>query len=119
MQLEVGGIFEGKVTGITKFGAFVEIGEGKSGMVHISEVSSDYVEDINNHLKINDTVKVKVIGIADDGKISLSIKKAEEKPKFQRQKRPSRTVSPRPDSSAMWTPRREEPASFEEMMAKF
>lgn len=47
MQIEVGEIYEGKVTGITKFGAFVDIGEGKSGMVHISEVASSYVKDIN------------------------------------------------------------------------
>lgn len=77
MQLEQGTILEGKVTGILKFGAFVDIGEGKSGMVHISEVSNTYVNDINEFLKVGQTVKVKVVSIADDGKISLSIKKAE------------------------------------------
>lgn len=80
MQLEVGSILEGKVTGILKFGAFVDLGNGKSGMVHISEVSSTYVNDIKDVLTVGQTVKVKVMTIADDGKISLSIKKAQPAP---------------------------------------
>ena len=80
MQVEIGEILEGKVTGITKFGAFVELEEGKTGMVHISEVSNSYVEDINQFLKEGDVVKVKVINITEDGKISLSIKKTQPKP---------------------------------------
>ncbi len=76
MQLEVGSILEGKVTGILKFGAFVDLGGGKSGMVHISEVSNTFVNDIKDVLTVGQTVKVKVMTIADDGKISLSIKKA-------------------------------------------
>lgn len=80
MQVEIGEILEGKVTGITKFGAFVELEEGKTGMVHISEVSNSYVEDINQFLKEGDVVKVKVISISEEGKISLSIKKTQPKP---------------------------------------
>lgn len=80
MQVEIGEILEGKVTGITKFGAFVELEEGKTGMVHISEVSNSYVEDINQFLKEGDVVKVKVINITEEGKISLSIKKTQPKP---------------------------------------
>lgn len=80
MQVEIGEILEGKVTGITKFGAFVELPEGKTGMVHISEVSNSYVEDINQFLKEGDVVKVKVINITEEGKISLSIKKTQPKP---------------------------------------
>ena len=76
MQLEVGNIYEGKVTGITKFGAFVELEKGTTGMVHISEVSNSFVNDINEHLKNGDVVKVKVMSMGDDGKIALSIKKA-------------------------------------------
>lgn len=76
MQLEVGKILEGKVTGITKFGAFVELEPGTVGMVHISEVSSTYVNDINEILKIGQTVTVKVLSIGEDKKISLSIKRA-------------------------------------------
>ena len=71
MQLEVGTILEGKVTGITKFGVFVELGEGKTGMVHISEVSSNYVTEITDHVKEGQTVKVKVLSVGEDGKIRL------------------------------------------------
>ena len=77
MQLEVGTIVEGKVTGITKFGAFVALPDGKSGLVHISEIANTYVNDVHDHVTDGQTVKVKVIGIAPDGKINLSIKKAE------------------------------------------
>ena len=76
MQIGVGNILEGKVTGITKFGAFVDIGEGKTGMVHISEVAINFVNDINEHLELNQSVKVKVININEQDKISLSIKQA-------------------------------------------
>ena len=75
MQLEVGAILEGKVTGITKFGAFIELQEGKTGMVHISEVAPTYVKAIRDYLTENQQGKVKVRSISDEGKISLSIKK--------------------------------------------
>lgn len=96
MQLEQGSILEGKVTGILKFGAFVDIGEGKSGMVHISEVSNTYVNDINEFLKVGQTVKVKVISIGEDGKIALSIKKTEPPaPRDSRDFKKQRNDSPR------------------------
>ncbi len=76
MQLEVGKIYEGKVTGITKFGAFVELEKGTTGMVHISEVANTYVNKIEDFLKDGQQVKVKVLALGDNGKISLSIKKA-------------------------------------------
>ncbi|MCD7805103.1 MAG: S1 RNA-binding domain-containing protein [Oscillospiraceae bacterium] len=76
MQLEEGSIIEGRVTGIQKFGAFIDIGGGRNGMVHISEVSPTYVGDINDFLKVGQIVKVKVISIAEDGKVALSIKRA-------------------------------------------
>lgn len=76
MQLEVGKIYEGKVTGITKFGAFVELDKDTTGMVHISEVANTFVSEIKDHLTEGQTVKVKVLNLGDDGKISLSIKKA-------------------------------------------
>lgn len=75
MQFEVGSIVEGKVNRITKFGAFVELAPGKTGMVHISEVANSYVNDINDFLQEGQTVKVKILSIAEDGKIALSIKK--------------------------------------------
>lgn len=76
MPVSVGDILEGKVTDIMQYGVFVKLNEGKSGLVHISEVSNEYVEDINQVLKKGDTVKVKVLSIDDSGKIALSIKKA-------------------------------------------
>ena len=87
MQIEVGEIYEGKVTGITKFGAFVEFAEGKTGMVHISEVASTFVKEITDFVKVGQSVKVKVLAVSPEGKISLSIKKTEpeaEKPKFEK-----------------------------------
>ena len=77
MSVEVGQIVEGTVSGITNFGAFVELGKGQTGMVHISEIADAYVKDINAYLKVNDKVKVKVLAIDQDGKISLSIRQAE------------------------------------------
>lgn len=76
MMLEIGSVYEGKVTGITKFGAFVQLAPGKSGMVHISEVANTYVDDITKHLKIGQEVKVKLISIDEQGRVNLSIKKA-------------------------------------------
>lgn len=75
MSIDVGNIVEGKVTGITNFGAFVELSNGKTGLVHISEVADAYVKDINDYLNENDTIKVKVINVSE-GKIGLSIKQA-------------------------------------------
>ena len=84
MSIEVGSKLQGKVTGITNFGAFVELEKGKTGLVHISEVADNYVKDINEHLSVGDTVEVKVINVEKDGKIGLSIKKAKERPVRQR-----------------------------------
>lgn len=81
MIVEVGTKVSGKVSGITNFGAFVDLGEKQTGLVHISEVSNTYVKDIHDVLKVGDEVQVKVLKIGDDGKISLSIKQAMPKPK--------------------------------------
>lgn len=99
-QLEVGLILDGKVTGITKFGAFVALPGGKSGLVHISEVANAYVSDINEHLTNGQEVKVKILAISPDGKINLSIKKAVDNPPAE--SRPSRKNEerPRPQTSA-------------------
>lgn len=78
MSIEVGSTVEGKVTGITNFGAFVELPDGDTGLVHISEVANTYVKDISNYLEEDEKVKVKVINIDDDGKIGLSIKQLED-----------------------------------------
>ena len=80
MEFGVGSVLEGKVSGLTKFGAFVSLPEGRSGLVHISEISYTYVNDVKDHLQEGQEVKVKVIGIDDSGRINLSIKKAQDPP---------------------------------------
>ncbi len=77
MQVEVGTVVVGKVTGLTNFGAFVSLPDGSTGMVHISEVANTYVKEIRDHLSENQEVKVKILGVSPEGKISLSIKQAE------------------------------------------
>ena len=74
MSIEAGSVVEGTVSGITNFGAFVDLPEGKVGLVHISEVASVYVNNVRDFLKENDKVKVKVLSLDDRGKIALSIK---------------------------------------------
>ena len=80
MSIEVGSKVKGKVTGITNFGAFVELEEKTTGLVHISEVADSYVKDINEYLTVGEEITVKVINVEKDGKIGLSIKKAKDKP---------------------------------------
>lgn len=86
MSIEVGSKVEGKVTGIANFGAFIDLGNNKTGLVHISEVSDSYVENINEELEVGQTITVKVLSIADDGKIGLSIRKAQDKPAVEASK---------------------------------
>ncbi len=120
MQLEVGAIVEGKVTGFTSFGAFIDLGDGKKGLVHISEVASDFVKEIGDHLTVGQEVKVKVITIADDGKISLSIKKANEQAKPQQPRQPRPQRSSRPSNVWQGSAKNENTGgSFEDMMARF
>lgn len=76
MALEVGQIVEGKVKGITHFGAFVELSSGQTGLVHISEVANEYVRDVNDYLKENDIVKVKILNM-ENGRVGLSIRQAQ------------------------------------------
>jgi len=80
LAIEVGSVVEGVVTGITNFGAFVELPEGKTGLIHISEVADVYVNDVHDFLKERDSVKVKVLTVDDRGKIGLSIKALQDKP---------------------------------------
>lgn len=77
MALALGQVVDGVVTGITAFGAFVSLPEGKNGLVHISEVSHDYVQNVSDYLKKDQKVKVKIVNIGQDGKIGLSIKQAQ------------------------------------------
>lgn len=80
MEFTVGSVLEGKVTGITKFGAFVALPGGRSGLVHISEIAYSYVSDVSEFLKEGQEVKVKVVNVDDAGRINLSIKKAMDPP---------------------------------------
>lgn len=100
-SIEVGTIIEGRVTGITRFGAFVDIGEGRTGLVHISEIADAFVHDVNDYLKQNDVVRVKVLAV-DNGKIGLSIKQAD--PNYQ---------PPRPRRDRVYQ------QSFEDKLLKF
>lgn len=125
MQPEVGKIYEGKVTGITKFGAFVDIGEGTTGMVHISEVANTFVNEIKDHLTEGQQVKVKVLGVNEEGKISLSIKKAlppppkkEFKPRNDNRQGGGNDRRPRTDKIIPKEPQTPESA-FDDMLKKF
>ena len=135
MQLEVGNIVEGKVTGITKFGVFVELEKDVTGMVHISEVAATYVKEITDFIKMGDMVKVKILKVSDDGKISLSIKRAvegyqEERPRRQgggqyQKRQPRQNQGNRSgdqyaaSKNYEWTPKPQGEMSFEDMMSKF
>ncbi len=130
MAIEVGVILEGKVSGITKFGAFIDLPDSKTGMVHISEVAPTFISEISDYVKVGQTVKVKVLAV-NDGKISLSMKQA--LPKDQ-QKRPQK---PKPHNSGAHQPykpappvtspgdyewqssRKSAPSTFEDMMSRF
>ena len=119
MSIEVGSKLQGKVTGITKFGAFVELPEGSTGLVHISEVADNYVKDINDHLKVGDQVEVKVINVEKDGKIGLSIKKAKDRPEGQKPHTHSHSHSQRPRQGRANDRNTPKPENFETKMAKF
>ena len=106
MPVEVGRILEGVVSGITNFGAFVQLPGGETGLVHISEISEEYVRDVNQFLKTNDRVSVKVISVDPRGKIGLSIKQT--KPSQVRTQAPERAPA-----------RRKTQGSFEDRLARF
>ena len=93
MQIEEGSILKGKITGIAPFGAFVALEDGKTGLVHISEVSAEYVEDISKHLVQGQNVTVKVMSVDEKGKISLSIKRAMEEGAPKKKKAPRQKTS--------------------------
>lgn len=139
MQIEQGSVVKGKVTGLTDFGAFVELEGGKTGMIHISEVSTSYVKDIKEHLQLNQEVTAKVISISPEGKIALSIKKLNADgsgDRSQRRSRPSGDKQGQQGRSRQQSSGQRRPSqqgrqveavsqetsgnqSFEDMMAKF
>ena len=117
-MVEIGTIVEGKVVSVMPFGAFVEFGNKQSGLVHISEISSRYVKDINECVKKGDVVKAKVIKINDSGKISLSIKQASEEKRRAsgRGQEPSGPVRP---ADIDWSASGSDSLSFEDKLSKF
>ena len=117
MDLTVGAIVEGKVTGITKFGAFVALPENKSGMVHISEVASSFVNDIKDFLQEGQQVKVKIINIDQQGRINLSIKKAQ--PQEPRQPRDQQRREGAPRGRAQQAPKDPSTMTFEDKLKAF
>lgn len=127
MPLEIGSIVKGKVTGVTKFGAFVELEDSGTGLVHISEISSDYVTDISDYVHPGDVVAVKVISI-DGQKIGLSIKQAEPSTKARSsaeggsvKKETGAAKARHHDRPQVYRgqPRREAPQTFEDMLSRF
>lgn len=122
-ELEIGKIYTGKVKGITQYGAFIDIDGGGTGMVHISEIANTYVSDIREHLTENQEVKVKVIGINEAGKVSLSIKKAVDNPNPPQQKHRRQNDGGQNRSKPnIWEPKKQAPISelsFEDMMSRF
>ncbi|MDR1927686.1 MAG: S1 RNA-binding domain-containing protein [Oscillospiraceae bacterium] len=126
MAAEVGALLEGKITGIIEYGAFVDIGEGKTGMVHISEVAPTYVTNIRDHLCLGQEVRVKVLSVSDEGKVSLSIKKALDPSQPSPGAAPRAPMPPRParrGTPNVWQGQRNAAAagsqSFEDMMTQF
>ena len=87
MKFEKGEIYTGKVTGIAKFGAFVELAPGKTGLVYISEIANTFVKEVSDFLQVGQEVTVRVVNIDEQGRINLSIKQAQPAPaKEPRQK---------------------------------
>ena len=112
MEYEVGAILEGKVTSITKFGAFVALEGGKYGLVHISEIANTYVNDVHDFLQEGQVVKVKLLAIKD-GKLDLSIKKA-----LPATERPAqRSFQPRPAAARPAAPSGD--MAFEDKLKQF
>jgi len=95
MAIEVGAILEGKVSGITKFGAFIDLPESKTGMVHISEVAPTFITEISDYVKVGQIVKVKVLAV-NDGKISLSLKRTAQRTAKKAAKAKTAAAQPKP-----------------------
>lgn len=127
MPLEIGSIVNGKVTGVTKFGAFVELEDGGTGLVHISEISQEYVTEISDYVNPGDLVAVKVINL-DGGKIGLSMKQAKPPAKAGgaaesgaagKEASPAKARRHARTQVYRGQPKREAPQSFEDMLSRF
>ena len=122
MEEHIGEILEGKVTGITKFGAFVALPGGKSGLVHISEVANAFVSDVSEHVQLGQTVKVMLLSVTPEGKINLSIKRAlaPAQPRAElRERRPEPRPAPRQDRAVPPPAETSGNQDFEDRLKKF
>ena len=130
MELEPGLITTGKVTGITKFGAFVTIAPGRSGLVHISEIANTFVNDVSEHLSVGQEVTVKVIRIDENGRLNLSIKQAlprqeahSDRPQRSRPQPARSSAAPRPSAvnsqPEVYVPKKSNDEAFEDKLKKF
>ncbi|MDL2293258.1 S1 RNA-binding domain-containing protein [Ruminococcaceae bacterium OttesenSCG-928-D13] len=124
MAVQVGEVLEGKITGVKKFGAFVSLPGGGTGMVHISEVSTEYIQELADVLSEGQMIKVKVISISPEGKIALSIKRCEgaEPVAAKPQQRERQPRTGRADNGRVWQPKAaasKDNLSFEDMMSRF
>lgn len=114
MALKVGSVASGKVQSVMPFGAFVSLPDNKSGLVHISEITNEYIEDINDYIKVGETVSVKILDIDKSGKISLSIKKARAK-----EETPKKGVGRVRPADIDWSGNSDKDLSFEDKLSKF
>ena len=120
MDFNVGDIVEGKITGIKSFGAFMDLGEGKSGMVFIAEIANTFVNDIKDFYNVGDVVKAVITDITPEGKIALSIKRVkQDKPVEEKKQERKPYVPPKPDGSYVWAPKSQEGSTLDEMITKF
>ena len=118
MDYSPGVVLEGAVRSIASFGAFIDLPEGKTGLVHISEIAASYVTDIRQHLTEGQTVRVKVLSADERGRLSLSIKQAAERPAVSRERSEERPTR-RPARPQSFQPARTEPESFEDKLKQF
>ncbi|MCR1899316.1 S1 RNA-binding domain-containing protein [Irregularibacter muris] len=109
MSLKSGEVVKGVVSGITKYGAFIKLAEDKIGLCHISEISNEYVKDVNDYLKEGQEISVKILRVKEDNKIELSIKALEKKPSQQNRSFTSNKPKPKPKPKE----------SFENMLTDF
>ena len=133
MAIEVGMILEGKVSGITKFGAFVDLPDSKTGMVHISEVAPTFINEISDYVKSDKKVKVKVhcvlmtenqsVNETGSPERTATAEKRSDRPQRQnhRSREPYKPAPPvtSPGDYEWQSSRRNAPSSFEDMMSKF
>ena len=113
MSNEVGQILDGKITSITKFGAFVSLPGSQSGLIHISEISDGFIKDINEHLTVGQKVSVRICSIDENGRISLSMKQVSKQTQNEKTEHKKRII---PDEIRE---NKTEPQGFEDMMSRF